>query len=245
MLNMKAIVILIILLTYTLLGNCQDKNNSLTLSISNNGELQNVMHEFYFNPIGEYEPNNDVTQFNSVMLMFNLRYILTFKKTFLTIDGKYGYRKDEYNVSGSEFVTGKEYQSFLGISSHYGFFNKIEKIEVRSALGINIYYINDYISRYHDDQPGQILHTTLRSDGGFAIGITNLTGITYYIKNWFSLNTNISFGIMNFDLGGKMQYTIEKQDPVIINQNPDPYFSTYNLTTITKPDITFGIGFHF
>lgn len=220
------------------------KCHLFTLSYSNNGQINNEINEFYFFK-GSYTPNDDVFSYQQNEYKLNLQYEYVTKKMF-SFHGKFGYsnRKDVYEISNWTPANGNKKQNYMNFSLGAKYIYQIGKLQFSTGLEIPYYRISDYKEKFISNDPNLNIESTIHIDGGSAVGLNNISSVKLFVSKSFFISTDLTFGILKFNLGGQTYETIYYQDPILI-QNSLPYNSTYDKITISKPELYFGIGFKF
>jgi hypothetical protein len=75
-----------------------------------------------------------------------------------------------------------------------------------------------------------------------AYGLNSISSLKFFICDRIFLSTDISFGLLIFDLGGELNYGIDYQDPIVSTATYDPREDSYKRKAVTKPELYFGIG---
>ena len=133
----------------------QETEHFLYLTLSNNGQLEEVIDDFYFEP-DSYNPSDDVLSFDQRILKFNFHYEFKTKKN-LIFSGTFGYghRKEEYVIGNQPGIppTGKEHQTYLAfaLGSRYAWTN--EKIQFSTGLEIPFYLLSNCEKTYKQEDP--------------------------------------------------------------------------------------------
>lgn len=223
-------------------ANNEINGHLFTLTYSNNGQINDEIDEFYFFK-GSYGPNDDVFTYKQSEYKLNFHYEYVTKKQF-SFYGKFGYsdRKDSYEISNWTPANGNKKQNQINISIGAKINHQIGKFQFATGLEIPYYKISDYKEKFISNDPNLILHQTIHIDGGNVFGLNNISSIKVFITKNFFISTDLTFGILNFQLGGETNYMIDYQNPILY-QNGLPYDVSYNKITISKLELYFGIGF--
>jgi hypothetical protein len=216
----------------------------VTLTYSTNGQLSDVIDEFYFFK-GAYSPNDDVFTYKQTEFKVNARYEYVSKKMF-SVYGNIGFsrREDSYEISNWSPANGRKNQYFLNFSVGAKYVIQFDRFQFSTGLEIPYYRFSDYKEANIYNDPNLVYQGTTRTDGGNAFGLNNITSIKVFVVKGLFISTDMTFGLLNYQLGGKTYHTTEYPNPPIY-PDPAPYVNTYNKTTISKPELYFGIGYSF
>ena len=154
---------------------CQSKSHLINITASNNGQIDDVLDDFYWG--GAYGPGDDTYSYKRNTFKLNLTYeLLTISKYSFHGRLSYGTNKNTYNISNLTLANGNTSQNFFNFSigSKYNF--TFDKFQVSTGIEIPFYYIGNYTEKvYWDDQAQSLLSTsTTIIDGGYAIGLNFL-----------------------------------------------------------------------
>ena len=213
-----------------------------TLTYSNNGQINGIIDEFYFSQ-GAYLPNNDVFKYKQCDLKFNFHYEYVTHKNF-SFFCKVGYsvRKDIYTISNVTPAHGSKEQNYLNISlgSKYNF--RVDRFQFSTGIEIPFYNISTYKEKFFYDNTTQTIHSTQFIDGGTAFGLNSISSIKFFLSKKIFLSTDLTFGLLFFNLGGQTYSVIDYQNPVVYPTTGQSRDDKYNKTAVTKPEFYFGIG---
>lgn len=225
----------------------QDNKHSISLNYSNNGNLRNELQEFYFNPIGEYAPGNDVSSYKEISIKFSLNYNFEIKENWgIGLFAGYGARKDKFDISNQpETWTGDQSQKYYSFGVNGLYFWKINKLEIGTGLEVPFNVISDHIQNIYQDEPTQKMHYAQKTTGGFSFGINCLTTVKIFITDFLYLNARASFGFTKLNVGGKTSQYIVSQDPVNYPDTPYSYDNKFSKSYFANPELSFGVGFNF
>jgi hypothetical protein len=220
----------------------ETRGHLITLTYSNNGQIYDVIDEFYFSQ-GAYLPNNDVFTYKQNDLKFNFHYEYLSRSKF-SFFGKMGYsnRKDTYTISNMTSANGSKDQHYFNFSLGAKYNYQLDKFLFSTGIEIPYYKISTYTEKLFWESPSQVIHDHQAIDGGEAYGLNSISSLKFFICDRIFLSTEISFGLLIFDLGGQINYVVDYQDPVISTSTYEPRDDSYNRKTVTKPEFYFGIG---
>lgn len=226
------------------LANGQETEHLFYLTVSNNGQLEEVIDDFYFEP-DSYNPSDDVFSFDQTIMKFNFHYEFKTKKDLIfSSTFGYGYRRDRYVVGNQPGIPpdGEEYQTYLSGAIGIRYAWSIEKVQVSTGLELPLYIFSDCVKTYQQDDPNQTIHYTETTTGGKAFGINSTTSLKWFVLPNFFISSNLSFGLLKFDVGHETITNNEVQDPIFTSEPIWVRENSYRKTTITRPEFLFGLG---
>ena len=238
---MKNTLLLYLLAIFTFVKG-QDSGHLVSISYSNNGQIRDVISEFYFDQ-GAYLPNNDVFTYKERNPKYNFHYEYVTKNNLsISLKGGYSSRKDEFKISSVRPAHGSKEQSYTDMALGVKYVFNGEKVQFSTGLEIPYFIIGTFTEKFFMDTVTQTLHQTQVIDGGKAFGINSVSSAKFFLTKTFFFFTDLRFGFLSFDLGKEWRYTIDYQNPVV---SPTTLFineDTFNKTTMTDIEIYFGIG---
>jgi hypothetical protein len=205
------------------------KEHSFTVLAGNGGQINKELSSLY--QFGT--PGNYFYRINISFMHLNLNY--EFNKNKYSLGAGTGYGRSRTVWSGLGNPTEAQLNWDFYNFSIYGVYKIIEagKFQVESGLE-GVYYLTG-------DQTMNFTKPTVeekyRMEGGRIFGINHLTSAKFYITPRFFVRSDVSYGLLVYDIGGK--YTL------------NTYYSTYReemkyfLTKMSRPGVFFGIGFKF
>lgn len=226
------------------LANGQKTDHLFYLTVSNNGQLEEVIDDFYFES-DSYNPADDVLSFDQSIMKFNFHYEIKTKKNLIfSSTFGYGYRRDRYVVGNQPGIPpiGEEYQTYLSGAVGIRYAWSIEKFQVSTGLELPLYIFSDCEKTYQQDDPNQTMHFTETTTGGNAFGINSTTSLKWFVIPNLFISANLSFGLLKFDVGNETITNFEVQDPIFTNDLVWERENSYTKTTITRPEFLFGLG---
>ncbi len=90
--------------------------------------------------------------------------------------------------------------------------------------------------------PAQSIHETQTIDGGKAYGLNSISSIKFFVTNRIFLLSDLTCGLLIFNLGGQTYDVIDYQNPVVSPIPALPRDDSFKKTTVTKAEFYFGIG---
>lgn len=237
----------IIFLTLCSIAISQEDKHSLSLSYSNNGNIKNEVHKFYFNPIHEYSPGDDVSFYKESSFKLNLNYTLKFKENWgVGLSGGYGHRKDDFNISNQpDSWTGDQSQKYYAFGINGQYYWRMDRLELGTGLELPFTIISNHIQNIYQDEPNQQMHYAQETTGGFSFGINSVTSIKIFLTKFLYLNAKASFGYTKLNLGEITSQYFVSQDPVIYPDTPYEYDNKYVKNYFANPELNFGVGCSF
>lgn len=225
----------------------QEDKHYASLDYSNNGNISKELQEFYFNPIQEYAPGNDVSFYKETSFKLNLNYTYKFKTNWgVGLSIGYGTRKDNFNISNQpDTWTGDQSQKYYSFGFNGLYYWKINKLELGTGLELPFTIISDHIQNIYQDEPNQQMHYVQKTTGGISFGINSLTTVKIFITDFLYLNARASFGFTKLNLGDKTSQYIISQDPVNYPDTPYTYDNKFVNSYFANPELSFGVGFNF
>ncbi|MCX6258708.1 MAG: hypothetical protein NTW49_12550 [Bacteroidia bacterium] len=215
----------------------------ITLSLSNNGQIYDVIDEFYFSQ-GAYLPNNDVFTYkqNDAKLYLQYEYL---SRSMFSLFGRAGYsfRKDNYTISNVTPAYGSKEQYYLDIALGFKYNYNVDKFLFSTGIEMPYYKISTYKEKFFLDSSTQTVHYTQYVDGGNTYGLNSISSIKFFMTDNIFLSADFAFGLMMFNLGGQTYMHYDYQNPVVVTPaTTTPHDDSYNKFTVTKPEFCFGIG---
>lgn len=243
---MKLTTILYFLIIHSIASSQEDKH-SISLNYSNNGNISNELQEFYFNPIGEYAPGNDVSFYQEKSFKFSLNYTFEFKENWgIGLGVGYGARKDNFDISNQpDTWTGDQSQKYYSFGFNGLYYWRMNKLILGTGLELPFTIISDHIQNIYQDEPNQQMHFEQKTTGGFSFGINSVTTVKILITKFLYLNARASFGFSKLNVGGETSQYIVLQDPVIYPDTPNTYDNKFVKSYFANPELSFGVGFNF
>lgn len=223
--------------------------HNLSISLNNNGQLNDVLDEFYFNPSSGYGPNDDVFTYKKSEFKLGLDYDYVFNSNLiLGLTLHYGKRLDQFEVGNQAptyYPVGDKFLQYFGTAGLAGYTINLEKLQLSSGLEIVYYSIGEYTDNYFQENETSKLHQRINQSGGHTFGINSITQLKFYFGERFFLTTKLRFGLMKYDLGETYIVSIIEQNPVTYPEILYSQKSTYDKIALTEPELSFGIGFSF
>jgi hypothetical protein len=228
------------LLTFTTFG--QKAENLFTFSYSNNGQIYDVIDEFYFSQ-GAYLPNNDVFTYNQSDVKFNFQYeYLTPKDYSFYCKVGYSNRYDTYTISNVQPANGSKEQNYENIALGVKYTIRGDHFEFSTGLEIPYFKVSTYTEKLFWNSPTQPLTDTQTLDGGSVYGLNSVYSMKVFISKTVFISTDLVFGLLYFNLGGMAYQVVDYLKPPAYTTTEPPYIETYKKTTVSKPEFSFGLG---
>lgn len=224
-------------------GQKEEAEHLFTFSYSNNGQIADVVSEFYFDQ-GSYNPNNDVYAFKQSDLKFNFQYeYLTPKNYSFYFKAGYSDRYDSYVIRNVQPANGNKEQNYINIALGSKYTIRGDHFEFSTGIEIPYFKVGTYTEKFFLNSPQQVLYATQTLEGGSIYGINSVYSMKVFISKTIFISTDLVFGLLYFDLGGTENDVTDYQNPVVNfpNNIPQPPV-TYKKTTVSKPEFSFGLG---
>lgn len=225
----------------------QSKKLELGLMIGNNGQLENLLNDFYnINFINRSIPNSYYTKFSNIKYTASARYLF---KGPLSVRIKFGkaIRTGTFIQTEPEtYFNCSFYQTVSSISPSIYYASKIGKFELMTGLEIPLMQVANFTEkinvRYMPDSINVLSSNTTKftTSSGFVWGINNFIGVKYHLTNWLCMGTEMSYGLLFAKLGDK--FIGESLDP-----NTAQFTKYYErdkkikTTFFSPPEVSFGV----
>jgi len=211
----------------------QDGNHSLTFSLSNNGQIADVMETFYFN--GLYEPNHNTYNYRRRSYNLVLDYNYYFRKSAVGLNVSYGERNEKYEISGqSDIPLGKEKQYYISVGPSIQRIWAFEDLRFHLGFEIPLFFISEHQEFYTTEN----VSYTITVDPGIAYGLNTSVGFDWFFYKNLYARANASLGVLKFDLGGNRHY--EDTSPYAYDLE-----CSFDQIVFTQPALSLGIGIRF
>ncbi len=238
---MQYVILFMFFISFFFKSYSQKTSHLLSVSLSNNGQITPIIHDFYFSPDG-YNPGDDTYSFLQSDPKFNLHYEITFPKNW-ELCGKFGFgfRDESYIISNVPNANGTEAQQYYHAALGARYVFELGKFQISTGGEIPFFYCSEYKANFTQNDPSSTVSGKVTTSAGYAIGLNNSTNLKFFIGKRFFIMTEISFGFLYFNLGGKYTSLTEWTTP----PNPPNYYEverSYKKFTITPPEFSFGFG---
>jgi hypothetical protein len=170
--------------------------HSISILAGNGGQIIEEINSFYSVAGGTFPNRAMISVF---FLKFNYEVINDRTRG----GGRIGYGWNEKRNKGTASIYEyRTYQQFYNISlfGSYRIF-RTERFEFAAGPELIYYYVDDYYFGY--TKPSKENNYII--EGGNIIGLNNITSGKFFISNNLFLSSEIAFGFIRFDLGGKYQ----------------------------------------
>ena len=265
--NNKIIIIFSILLLPFLSTGQTDSINprkiSLSLSVGNNGQVDNSIKDFY-RQNSEYlnflfnSPNSKQTE-----LKYNLLFSYTSKKRIL-YGIKLGYQliTNEYSTSRYDSeVKAKSSQSIYNCNPYLGYVFDNKKFDFILGLQIPLFLVGEYNysdteNHYRSNSSGirelqYISESTTTINGGYITGLNSFLMVKFLVSKRFYLMSDISVGVLHSSMGRTLSTettttyygTFFPGFPANYTSSDSDY--TLKKTYFSAPEFSLGLGFKF
>lgn len=220
-----------------------ERYSLLTFTCSNNGQINNIIDDFYFS---EYHGQSirQISNYTQSDFKYNLHYeyVNVNNFVFYCMVG-YSEKKESFTISNIPPVneSGNKKQNYFNVAVGAKYIYSVGKFQLSSGIEIPYYKISRYEEKYFFDSPTQTTYTTNLIDGGNAYGLNNISSIKIFFFKRFFFSTDLTFGLLALKLGGQNYSIIDYDNPAISTTNP-PYEQLYKKTAITNPELYFGVG---
>lgn len=234
-------------LTLSGIAKSQEGKHLISINYSNNGNISKELQEFYFNPIQEYAPGNDVSLYKEKSFKFSLNYTFKIRQNWgIGLCVGYGGRKDNFDISNQpDTWTGDQSQKYYSFGFNGLYYWRINRLELGTGLELPFTLISDHFQNIYQDEPNQQMHYTQKTSGGFSFGINSITTVKLFLAKFLYLHASASFGFMKLNAGGETSLYIVSQDPVIYPDTPITYDNKFVKSYFANPELCFGVGFNF
>jgi hypothetical protein len=243
--TMRKFTFLLTLLPSLLFG--QSKSFELGISVGNNGQLDKTLNDFYFwGHETAYLDDSYQNETTNLKFSASARYFFSDDVSARLKFGKAD-RKDFYTkINPMEYIDYSIKQSVSNLSPSVCFSKTIDKLEIMTGLEIPMFFVNDFtfISNYRQ-MPDSVTVTmdgkAIRTmPGGFMWGIINFIGVKYYFTKWFGFGTEIDYGLLFADIGGKMKSESKSTLPTPTASYYE-YDKNYKKTFFSTPEVSLGL----
>lgn len=225
---------------------CQIEAKKIELSTCNNGNIEKEIDQFYFNPVAEYGPGDDVYNYKETSFKFNLYFgVLTKGSWEFGLSAGYGKRFDEYEVSNLPNWTGDKIQKFYSASLLTKYNICFNRFELGTGIELPLSLIRNHTTNYYQNDPNQTAHFRYVVTGGKVFGLNSHTSLLFYLKDWIYLTSKISFGYSFLKAGGTGKYELVSQIPDSYQNVSYEIKSIYKKSYFSSPNIQIGIGCRF
>jgi len=242
---MKKLLFILTLLPTIVLA--QDRRYEFGFSVGNNGQLDKTLNDFYFwGHETAYLDDSKESETTNLKYTASFQFIYSKSVSFRVKFGKYK-REDFYtNIDPTSYIDYSIDHKITNISPSICFSKKIDQFEITTGIEIPLIFVNDFdfVSTYRVLPDSVTVTQEVKSkrtmDGGFIWGINSFIGLKYHFTDFISLGTEVGYGLLFADIGGKMLLENEK----II---PTPSYTTaevdkkYKKTFFSGPEVSLGI----
>jgi hypothetical protein len=226
----------------------QNRKFEAQLSIGNNGQLDNLLYEFYY-PGYQTSFFHDATSSKSNYLKYNasLKYYFR-EKVSLCLKTGFSYRNDKFiQDEPTEYNTTESRQRIFNISPSLNFSVPLEKLELSTGIELPIFFVSPYDFKMHTIQkPDSVNITsetkaTINITGGFVWGVNNYWEIKYFFAKNFFFSGGITYGVLWANLGRSATYTSEF---ILPNQPTNTFIvnKQWKKCFFSPPELALGIG---
>lgn len=224
----------------------QEEKNKLEISYSNNGNLANEMDRFYFNPVSEYGPGDDVYNYKETSFKFNLYYgVVTKSKWEFGLNVGFGKRTDKYDISNLPDWSGDKMHNYYSGSLIAKYNMNIDRFEFGSGFEIPFNILSTHTTNYYQHEPEQVAHFRNVVSGGFSFGLNSYSCVSFNLKEWLYLTSKISFGYTHLKVGGELKHELVSQSPETYGNEDYIIDNIYKKNYFSSPDLQIGLGWRF
>jgi hypothetical protein len=206
MIKLGSIIFLVLFFTFT---TSAQKKWGVSLAVSNQGQVDQVLHGFYF-PAHETAQQDDATEGKMLNLKYNLTTTYALKPNLnCRIRIGFGQRNNEsvqdYETTYWEF---NDEQQFFEFAPSIGLTEQLGRFTFTGGVELPFYLIREfkqtmYYAEFSDGVMTQYSLYDLSMDGGLIYGVNGFTNIRCQLNKHFSFFTELNAGILRSQLGDK------------------------------------------
>jgi len=210
----------------------QQSAHFVSASISNNGQLNDITSDFYYDDFSGAHSIQHSHVLNATK--FNLHYeYLTSKPISFSLKIGYCKRQDSFSDLTPNYYEINVEQTYFSSLLGSRYLLSSNKFQFSSGLELAYFYVSSYDESSHSSAANSYSYIT---DGGNAFGINSVTSLKLFLSNKIFLISEMAFGFLSYDLGGNSNYTDLNtgESQITIHR--------IKLTTVSKPELYLGIG---
>lgn len=243
----KKITFILILLPNFMFG--QSKKLELGLMVGNNGQLESALNDFYpYNYYYYYYNNSNYNNKQaSVKYTIMARYLFN---DHWSCRLKFGasVRKNFQSIitSPQRYEDYDARQHLTNVSPSICFSKKINKFEIMTGIEIPFIKVGNLVAKSRTKvKPDSVtfakdIVTNYNTPGGFVFGLNNFISFKYHFTNWLNFGTEINYGFVFANLGGK--YTRKSTDAFSPNKSSTyEEDKKYTKNFFSPPEVSFGL----
>ena len=181
----------------------------VSLGLSNQGQVDQVLHGFYF-PAHETAYQDDATNGKMLNIKYNLGVTYQVKtNSIMRLRLGLGQRSNEsiQEMPNSQWEVNDD-QGFAEIALSYGVTEQLGRVQVSGGVELPFYIIGQFSqSIYNEEYSGGVMtqysNYTSSMDGGFITGLNGFVRGDYGFWKRFSVFTEFNFGVLRSKLGNR------------------------------------------
>lgn len=223
----------------------------LGFSISNQGQVDKELDEFYF-PADAGAFKDDLRLAKEFHLKYNgnLAY-RTKSNNEIRVRFGYGVRNQEYERSTvSVFQSIEDEQQFFEVAPSFGVNKELGRFVISTGIEIPVYVIGEFTERNIYTQFSESGATIseqeqiIKMDGGIIYGLNHYVNIKTNIFSKFYFFTEFNYGLMFSDIGEEY-YSLMTQISPTTSENEFNFEKSIKNTFFSPMQLQFGLGFFF